>query len=456
MKNKIYLKLMVVFLLMGISTVSVLAEDSGFVTPNQKNNLYNAIDNYYLTFSAENMDDYLNTQYLGHLSSEELIAKKKLIREMWDAYSSDYSLSERDNCTYTVEDSMAIVEYTLSTRILDNNYNELDSFDVDMTAILFDTKNGWKIFNTVPTSVFEFNTAVDLFGNVNDSKDEELIEENSSKAEINTSKNNKSIACDIDFNLTFDSDFVFDNSTLINSLIGNDKNIMLKIGDSLDVYYHFNSGHLKLIPETEDIDYFISMDSCTLQRLVQGSSPRLEYRNGNIRVEGKKISSTFKITLGKLLFKVYSWFAPPPPTEIWIEAETADLKNKGKYSYVGPTSRGPGELYLGDKGAVAEYEFNLKQDGVVYLYARVSDDGLHRDGARSVVFNIDGEDVKYESKSHNYMIDGKFWGWVYIGKFDVTSGKHTFTITKPTQTSAAFIADKFVLFDKKRDISSFG
>ena len=455
MKINIYLKsLMILSLILMFSTL-ILAKEIELASPEQKNELYNSIDNYYLTFGAENMDDYLNTQYLNHLDSEELSAKKDLIQEMWDEYASGYSLSDRDNCVYFIDDSIAFVEYTLSTYLLDDDYNELNSFDMQMTAILFNIDNDWKIFNTIPTSVFEFNTVVDLFSDKDDLRDDDSISENFSKIAVDILRTPETVICDIDINLSFSEAYSLEDLSSVDLLIGNDKFIKVIIGDDIETYYHYMDNHITSVPFPDDIDFTVTMDSCTLQRLTQGASPQVEYEEGNIKFKGEGLGSSLKVVLGKVIFKIYSWFSDTPTFELWIEAETGELKSTGKYSFIGPTSRGPGELYLGDKNSFAKYKFNLEENKMIYLYARVNDDGLHKDGSRSVKFDIDGLSVDYEHKSRNYVINGDFWGWVYIGEFDLSSGEHTLTVNKSIQTSAAFIVDKFAFFDEKRDISSF-
>lgn len=472
MKIKSYLQLLIVFSSILVFSSLVIAQEVQYATSQEETELYNSLDNYYLTFGAKNMDNYLDAQYLDHLSAEELDAKKNLIQQMWEEYTSGYSLDEQDSFVYIVNGSIAFVEYSLSIYLYDLADNELMSKDVKMTAILFQTEENWKIFNTIPTLIFEFNTAVDLFEdnsfeNSNVLLLNETTQNNFSKVAIDmhdTNLNNltKQIndneidVCGIDIDLSLGGEgYSLEDSSVVDLLLGNDKLVRVKIGTNSELYYHYIDGYLKFLQSAENVDFTIILDTCTLQRMVEGANPQLEYENGNIQINGEKIGPKLKVILGKVFFKIYSWFAEEPSLELWIEAETGELENPGKYSFVGSTSRGPGELYLGTKDSFVKYSFTLNDLKTIYLYARVNDDGLHKDGARSVLFDIDGVKKTYEHKSINYVVDGYIWGWVFIGEYDLSGGKHEMIITKPAQTSAAFIADKFVLFEEKKDISSF-
>lgn len=80
---------------------------------------------------------------------------------------------------------------------------------------------------------------------------------------------------------------------------------------------------------------------------------------------------------------------------------------------------------------------------------RVSDDGLHPDGARSVDFYLNSEKIPYSHKSRNYVSkEGSYWGLEYLGEGNLVNGENSLVISKQFQTSAAFTLDK-ILFSEK-------
>ena len=464
------LNLLVVIVIL-FSITSIFVEGSDFVTEKEKTDFYNLIDSYYFSFLNKEMDSYLNTQFLNHLSDKELDAKKSLINQMWDKYNSGYSLSDLEDWKFTLNDGLAIVNYKLNGNLFDINGNELDSYNgLEMTALLFQTKDKWKIFNIVPTSVFDFNTVIDLLNNetINNESENTTFNEtekiNSTKNEtskdkfkraigfVKTKVNDKKIPiCKIDFDeFKKTKSYSLKDISGIDKLIGNDKIIHVKIGEVYELYYNFLDGNLNSISATSDVDFTVTTDTCTLQRINEGSDPMVEYENGKIKLKGEKFTSKFKTVITKIIFEVYSWFVPKSSFEKWIEAETAVLKNKGKYTFEGPTSRGPGELYLGDKGAVAEYEFESNFEGKAYLYISVNDDKKHRNGARSVIFTVNGEKINYDHISENTITGTNYWKWKYLGVVNLVEGKNEIEILKPQQTSAAFIMDKFLISEKEK------
>jgi len=467
--NKSFLIMLILLLTLVFSSTVVFAADLEFISDADKTNFYNVLDSYYLSFSEENMDSYLSTQFISHLSDEELSAKKELIKSMWSEFSSGYSLDDLDSWEFIVEDNIAIVKFGLFANIMDSNYETVKSYDQSMTATFFLTNDGWKIFNIVPTSVFEFNAVVDLISN--DDSDSEVDDINSlnngSTIDYTPSRGPSCdefgncfkrgpslfihpVVCDLDISSFKDEDgFSLEDISGVNKLLGNNKIIKVSIdGDSYEFYYLFKDNVLTPVSATPDIDYLVTTDSCTLQRISDGSNPMDEYDRGKIKLSGASFRSKLVTSFVKIMIEVYSWFVPDEPFTLWIEAETGTLSDAGKYSFIGPTSRGPGELYLGTKGSFATYEFESDFEGDVHLSLMITDDGLHSDGSRDAVFNLNGNSLRYTSVSQNTSSGDSVWKWVDLGIVHLNKGLNTLIVSKPEQTSAAFILDKFVFSEE--------
>ena len=463
--NKAFLIIIILLLTLVISSAVVFAADLEFISDDDKTNFYNILDSYYLSFAEENMDSYLSTQFLSHLSDEELSAKKELIKSMWSEFSSGYALDDLDSWEFVVDDNIAIVKFDLFANIMDVNYETVKSYDKSMTATFFLTSDGWKIFNIVPTSVFEFNAVVDLLPQEDSfDNDSVTVEEDNSNIDF-TPSNDPScdefgncfkrgpslfippVVCDLDVSSFKDDEgFSLEDVAGVKTILGNNKVIKVSIdGDSYEFYYLFKDNILTPVSATTDVDFLVTTDSCTLQRIDEGSDPQQEYLDGNIKVKGKKFGSKISTGIAKFIFEIYSWFVPSEPFTLWVEAETGTLSDAGKYSFIGPTSRGPGELYLGTKGSFATYEFESDFEGDVYLSLMITDDGLHSDGSRNAVFNLNGDSLTYHSISRDTSSEDSVWDWVDLGKVHLKSGLNTLIVSKPEQTSAAFIMDKFVL-----------
>lgn len=128
-----------------------------------------------------------------------------------------------------------------------------------------------------------------------------------------------------------------------------------------------------------------------------------------------------------------------------VQGESATLQGAGQYTLVSDTSniadtRG-GYLYLGDGGARAIYTVAIPADGTYFVWLRVSDDGLHADGARSVSVSFEEATKDYVNQSR----DTKGWSYELFGSIPITSGSLKVTFTKLETTSAAFSMDEFVL-----------
>lgn len=458
--------ILLVFVIM--SSQLIAAADLQSVSDDEKTNLYNILDSYYMAFIEQNMDAYLSTQFLAHLSDEDLTNKKALIKQMWSELSTSYALNDQDSCEFSVDDSIALVTFDLSANIEDLADNSVKSYDQSMTATFFKTKNGWKIFNIVPTSVFEFNAVVDLLPEpkvspVDTNKDDLDFLKNFKPDDISCDEQGrcskrgpsliqpKKVVCNFDIDSFKDEKgYSLVDIPAAKTLIGNDKLIKITLDDSYIFYYHFADGFLKPVSASEDVDFSVTTDSCTLQRIDEGSNPQVEYDDGNIKIKGEKFGSKIKSGIAKLIFDIYSWFAPSTPFELWIEAETGTLNQEYKYSFIGPTSRGPGELYLGAKDSFARYEFESDYEGTVNLYLRINDDGLHPSGSRNAILTLNDDSVlKYNQVSKNTQTSDSAWAWEYVGTVTLKKGKNTLVISKPEQTSAAFVLDKFVFSEEK-------
>ncbi len=468
--SKILSSLFVVLFI--FATLFATASSAAAQATDDETAMYNTVDAYYEYFGEQNMDAYLGTQFLSHLSKEELSEKKKLIEEMWSQFNSGYSLSDKEDWDFSINDDLAIVSFKLSADIMDKNYNPIKSYEQPMTAVLFKTKTGdWKIFNMVPTAVFNFNLVADVLPKEDEEQPPANEETNttinytpsngpSCDAQGNCAKYGPSLhrpqetkpRCDFDLNMFKKSEgYSLEDVPGVKTLIGNDKIIKFVIDDSSIFYYHFLDGKVQPITASPKIDFLVTTDSCTLQRIDEGADPQEEYRSGNIHVKGQSFGSKISAGIGKLIFTIYSWFSPKQPFELWVEAETGELHNAGKYSFEGPTSRGPGELYLGTKDSFANYTLSSDYEGPVHLYLSISDDGLHSNGTRDAVFILNGDEkLRYNHVSRNTETEGSYWTWVDLGTVHLKKGKNTLVIQKPEQTSAAFILDKFVFSENEK------
>ncbi len=407
--------------LLLILTISILLSGlvNAFETPKE------AINEYYGSFIDENINRYMDVQYLNQYSKEAIEDKKEYVLKLFDMY--DTTKFELTNFNVIINNTYAYAEYTIATTI---KGDESLAYTEKMSAILL-YDDGWKVYQVVPTKILQANMQKDYaiaLSNETYTEPLKIICEYPKKEFKNA------------------TEYSLEGYETLTKLIGNNKNVKVII-DNDEYYFSFKDGVIYKISKS-DVDYTITTNSCTIQRIIEGADVQKEIDDKNIIVKGNTFGSGLKIGLGKFFFKLYKFFKPSP-AEIWIEAESGKLSGPISYSFIGATSRGPGELYLGDKGATSTYDFKSEYTGEVFIYLRVSDDGVHNDGARSVTFNINGNTLTYNHKSVNYVKNGNYWGWEYLGKGYVKKGDNLVTITKPMQTSAAFTLDKFVLAEKE-------
>ncbi len=221
----------------------------------------------------------------------------------------------------------------------------------------------------------------------------------------------------------------------------NDLMIRLSV-DNKNYFFRVENGSIRPLPVSEDYNYQVTTDSCTLASIETGSITFQEaYDSKKIVIEGNDFNSKAKSFITNLFLKILSLFQDKP-MKIIIEGESGKLVNPGRFSFVGPTSRGPGELYLGEGDSKAIYHFNSSIRGQAYVYIRTSDDGKHEDGSRDAEFLFEGFKLDYKHKSHDV---ANTWEWEYLGNLNLSKGPITLTITKPKQTSAAFILDKILI-----------
>lgn len=197
-------------------------------------------------------------------------------------------------------------------------------------------------------------------------------------------------------------------------------------------------------------DYVVNTTSCTLKNLQEKEIDfNTAYDQDLITIKGTTIGPKFKTFILSIGLTIKSWFNPQPK-EILIEAESGKLYNKGRWSNIGiASSRGVEELYLGTGGSYAEYEFKSPFKGEdVELWIKVSDDGLHKDGSRSVEILFNDKLLNYNHKSVDYYSSGEIWGWEKVGLVEVNKKNNRVIFKKPKQTSAAFVMDKFKLIKK--------
>lgn len=130
-----------------------------------------------------------------------------------------------------------------------------------------------------------------------------------------------------------------------------------------------------------------------------------------------------------------------PEGGILVEAGTGTLTNKGSYSYIGESARGE-EAYLGDATATATYTVPAEQAGTYTLWVRLTDDGVHQNGDRSVSISVNGTLVlKYSHISE----DTKGWKWFSLGNVSLKEGDNTIAFVKDADTYAAYVMDSFKL-----------
>ncbi len=459
-----------------------------------------ALDNYYQAFANEDIDKIMGMKYLSQDSSEYEGVKKLTQKQFDEMDILSYSLSNVKAETYK---NAAIIEYFLDMKI---GYEQGTLLvDEEMKAILIKTDSRWKIFMVAEKEIIDrmmlqvnlekglqtyeieqeatepkpepiTNGCGDNICDIGESCIADcgfepwtktcgngICEENEDCAydcnnletiDFRTGTQN-TYKCKLIFNINeIDNknlnDYNINVPSWLKDQVLTDKKIKLKL-DSKEYNFKIENDTISILENLEDYDYLITTDSCTINSIINQDLTFDEaYNQEKITLETKGASNTIKTWIGKLFYSIYSLFNPSP-VKIIIEAEDGTLKNPGRYSFIGATSRGPGELYLGTGGSYAEYEINNTIDGTAYIYFMFSDDAKHRDGTRDANFYFNNQKLEFKHKSINTLDipSGKYWDRVYLGEIELKKGPLKIKIEKPKQTSAAFVMDKMIISDTK-------
>lgn len=446
---------------------------------------YDLIDNYYLTFEAFDMNSYLETQDLRDYTIEELEIKKDNIDLMWENVQPLYH--HVYNLDVTFDENVAIVTYDLEAGMGTYNSDDEFNYEMEMGAILSNINNEWKILKIMPLtqldelielinveeSLIILNESLEnnfvnetylYLSNETDISEEIIVENNTFKIVNDTNELPTDIIKD-EINCEFKTEYInninginikdFISENIYDMLIGN-FGINILIDEDKKYLIEINDGVLNLINSTtKTIKYSVITDSCTILSIHDKTiTPMQAYNNNLITIKGETIGTKVKILFGKILFEIFNFFKSGNDIEnIIIEGEDFKLLDSYKYNFVGKTSRGPGELYLGNGKSSANIEFNSNSNKIIYLYVKITDDKLHQDDTRSVDLIFNDNTISYIHKSENTITPNSVWTWKYLGEIEIKEGTNNLEIYKPKQTSAAFIMDKLVLFDEKVEIS---
>jgi hypothetical protein len=131
-----------------------------------------------------------------------------------------------------------------------------------------------------------------------------------------------------------------------------------------------------------------------------------------------------------------------PDGTILVNGINGTLIKGGIYSNISNIERdnGLGEAYLGDDGATAEYTVSVQTAGTYRMWVKLSDDGVHLDGARNAAIAINGGvAIKYIHKSE----DTKGWKWFDLGSVTLTAGENKIQFIKEPNTLAAYVMNQF-------------
>ncbi|PLW80147.1 hypothetical protein C0585_04495 [Candidatus Woesearchaeota archaeon] len=390
------------------------------------------LTNYYESFKTENLDLYYDTQTLNLFTEEQRISEKELINLIFEKTDLiDYKIN---NLEYTIDGNAAVLNYELYAKVTEGD--ESLEYTENFVAILV-KEDKWMVFKIVPQATFEVlvNDA-GINGDFSDNND--LI--------FDGNEIKDSCVANLSLIEYVDGVNMYDYaSQKVIDMVAGDKNIEFKIGEE-SIYLAVSSGVIKLLDsEPETIHFIAETDECIFEEIAnQELDPMVAYNNDKITLKGNTIGSKTKTFFGKIGLTIFNFFNKKNNV-IEVEGEDGTLGGPIKYSFIGETSRGPGELYLGSGGSYASYTFESGAKQSMYLYVKVSDDSKHANGARSVVIDINGEEYDYNHVSATY----NPWGWEYVAKIKVQKGTNTLVITKPKQTSAAFVMDKLVLKGKE-------
>jgi len=427
------------------------------------------VESHYSAYAKEDINAYLAT-YIS-MSEAATMAKRDNVLAIWENTDTlSYSISDFDIDEYK---DVVIASYTIDYTLAFTKEGKIVSNRDRLSAVMIN-ENGWKIVFVGDEPGVQAAMAELLLSSNRTYKEEPKPQEKCGDGKCEIGETCETDCTRIEYTCQTCSTegekidlrgrekkttCAYDSSKIKPGNSGDlpelpsvvPKNVRLKGVVDDEVYFaELKDGKYTTYSYLEDVDYIITTDSCTFANVVKGDlDPQEAYEKDLIKLEGQTIGTKIKGTIANLVLTVYNWFKSTP-FSIIIEAETGLLENKGRYSFIGATSRGPGELYLGDGGASAAYSFDSDYAGKAHIYLWVSDDGLHADGARSVVFNVNGQDLPYNHKSANYVQNGKFWGQEYLGQADIIKGKNTAVITKPSTTSAAFTLDKFLISEKEK------
>lgn len=428
------------------------------------------VEAYYQAFADEDFDAYLNTHM--SLSEAEVTLKKAYVQEIW---------TNVDVASYTLYDfkeeitnEFAIVTYVAEFELIFPK--EATSItDKQQYSALLINDDGWKIGvvgdalsvqKVLNELVFEAPEIIKI-PQVKNSCRDGLCELNEvcvvdckeivyTCTDCQTAENvinlvvedkPKQVSCEFDDSLLYADQKPIPDAAVsaLPEWVSNKLLDDVKIDVIID-----NTSHTLQIADKkitakylEKVDYEIITTSCVLSSLEkQDMTFQTAYKQKLITVSGQKVTTKLTQWLTSFSLTVWSWFNPPPK-EFIIEAKSGVVSKGGQWSRIGvASSRGEEELYLGMVNSYATYTFESPFKNDVKLYAKVSDDGVHPDGSRSVKINVNGKEIIYDHVSTDYMSSGKIWDWVYVG--DVTLQKeNTMVITKHAQTSAAFVAQSF-------------
>ena len=485
LNNKLSIIIISIFLIISIFNFNLIYGNN-YDENNYDENSYNLLEKYYSTFEQFDLEGYLSTQDLRSYSNKEIEIKKHNINLMWE--NVEPISHNIYNLNTEINENIKLVTYELDA-VVGNYKNNNFNYSMKMIAIFSNINNTWKILKIMPLiqydelveyiniekSLIKLNQSLND-GFINQSLNKiNLTKNNSLKPEILNFKienNSKKINCEFDINsLNYIKNInikEFVSDKIYNLLIGNfGINLIISKNFNDDnnnknnkFIIEINNGNLKLVNKTsKTIKYNIYIDECTISAIKDKSiSPMDAYNQNLIIMKGETIGSKIKLTLGKIVYSIFNFFkSEEKVNSIILEGENFELLNKGKYDYVGPSSRSKGELYLGTGRSSAKIKFNSEKQKKVFIYIKINDDKKHRNGARSVDIYFNKQDsnfnstINYNHKSINTITPKSFWTWKYIGEVNIKKGENEIEIFKPKQTSAAFIMDKIGLFDNKID-----